>query len=136
MARSFAGNGTDAWKNKGGKVRRLNFHKIALPAARRTTTRHASAHVVACHFFSDGASLIDALGAPPSAIHFSSSARSLAFCQRSSGSLARHFFTIRSRETGVIGCRADIGCGSAVRIAAIKLARLVPQKGGLPVTIS
>ena len=35
---------------------------------------------------------------------FNSLARSLALCQRSSGSLARHFLTIRSRPTGVMGC--------------------------------
>ena len=40
---------------------------------------------------------------PPSAIHFSSLPRSAAFCQRSSGSLARHFLTTRSSAGGDIG---------------------------------
>ena len=39
----------------------------------------------------------------PSAIHFSSLATSPAFCQRSSGSLARHVFTMRSRAGGDMG---------------------------------
>jgi hypothetical protein len=69
-------------------------------------------------------------------IHCSSLARSLALCQRSSGSFARHFFTTRSSAGGVKGWSCEMGGGSAVRIAAIRLARLVPEKAGLPVAIS
>src|SRR5450631_1634608 len=70
---------------------------------------------------------------PLSAIQFNSHTRSLALCQRSSGSLARHFLTTRSSAGGVIGCSVAIGGGSAVRMAAIRLARLFPSNGGLPV---
>src|SRR6516162_6578588 len=45
---------------------------------------------------------------PASAIQFNSRAKSAAFCHRSSGSLARHDFTMRSRAGGVIGRRDDI----------------------------
>ena len=37
-----------------------------------------------------------------SSIQFNSAARSLALCQRSSGSLARHFLTTRSSATGTL----------------------------------
>ena len=73
---------------------------------------------------------------PLSEIHFSSVARSLALCQRSSGSFARHFLTMRSKLGGVSGCNCEIEGGSVVRIAAIRLARLLALKAGLPVTIS
>src|SRR5262245_22568899 len=74
--------------------------------------------------------------AVPSAIHFSSSITSWAVCQRSSGSLARQFFTRRSNAGGESGCIEDIGCGSEDKIAAIKLAWLFPVKAFLPVAIS
>ena len=41
-----------------------------------------------------------------------------------------------SSEAGVIGCSVAMGCGSVMRIVAIRLARLFPLNGGLPVTIS
>src|ERR1700726_1396845 len=44
-----------------------------------------------------------------SAIHFNSSQRSLAVCQRFSGSFARHLLTTRSSAGGVIGCSEEIG---------------------------
>src|SRR3954470_16760456 len=73
---------------------------------------------------------------PGSPIQRSSSARSRALCQRSSGSLAKHFLSTRSSDAGVRGWVVLIGFGSAVRIAAIKLARLFPLNAGWPVNIS
>ncbi len=49
------------------------------------------------------------------AIHFSSSCRSCAVCQRSSGSFARHLFTTRSSTGGVRGCSIDIGARLAIQ---------------------
>src|SRR5438552_521445 len=54
---------------------------------------------------------------PPAAIHFSSRARSLAVCHRSSGSFARQFLTAWSSAGGVIGFAALIGSGSFSKIA-------------------
>jgi len=71
-----------------------------------------------------------------SAIQFNSLARSVAVCQRSSGSLASHLLTTRSNAGRVIGCKAAMGCGSEERMAAIKLGRLFPANAGLPVAIS
>jgi len=45
----------------------------------------------------------DAFAPSPSAVHFNSAARSLALCQRSSGSFARHRRTARSTAAGAIG---------------------------------
>ena len=66
----------------------------------------------------------------------SAAARSRALCQRSSGLLARHFFTIRSRLAGVFAWSDEISGGSSVRIAAIMRARLSPPNGFRPVVIS
>src|ERR1700688_3059110 len=63
---------------------------------------------------------------PPSEIHFSSRHRSLAVCQRSSGSLAMHVFTTRSSCSGVIGCSEAMDGGSTSRILAITLAEVFP----------
>jgi len=63
-------------------------------------------------------------------------ARSPAFCQRSSGFLARHFLTTRSNAGGVNGRICVMGAGSVVIIDAIKLARLLPLKAAFPVAIS
>ena len=49
---------------------------------------------------------------------------------------ARHFFTTRSSIGGVTGWRIEIAGGSASRIAAIRLAWLLPSNAFLPVTIS
>ena len=72
----------------------------------------------------------------PSAIHRSSAARSLAVCQRASGSLARQRRTSRSSAGGASGWLRVSGGGSAVRMAAMRLARLAPSKAGRPVSIS
>ena len=65
---------------------------------------------------------------PDSPIHLSSLPRSAAFCQRSSGSLARHFFTTRSSAGGDMGCTDEIGGGSADMIAVISDAWLAAGK--------
>src|SRR5580704_12195758 len=78
----------------------------------------------------------DAACEPPSAIHFNSSQTSLAACQRFSGSLARHFFTTRSRAGGVMGWSDAIDGGSDSRILAITLAEVFPSNAFLPVAIS
>src|SRR5439155_13333317 len=65
---------------------------------------------------------------PLSRIHFSSSWRSFALCQRSSGAFARHFFTTRSSADGIIGRSVEIGEGSRSRTAAITLAVVFPSK--------
>src|SRR5712691_4012058 len=54
---------------------------------------------------------------PVSLIHFSSLARSLALCQRSSVSFARHFLIAWSSAGGVIVFAALIGSGSFSKIA-------------------
>src|SRR6266852_765353 len=82
----------------------------------------------------DGA--VPAVCPPPSAIHFNSNSKTRAVCQRSSGSFATHLLTTRSSAEGVIGCKDAMGCGSEERMAAIKLARLLPVNAGLPVAIS
>ena len=71
-----------------------------------------------------------------SEIQFNSAAKSLALCQRSSGSFARHYLTTRSSSDGAIGCSCVIAGGSLVRIAAIKLARALPANAAFPVAIS
>ena len=74
---------------------------------------------------------------PPSsgcdAIRFRTSRRSAADCQRSSGSLARHFMTMRSTPGGMEDWTARRLCGSRIRIDAIVLALLLPEKAGLAV---
>src|SRR5258708_24930342 len=61
-----------------------------------------------------------------SAIHFSWLAKSLALCQRSSGSFARHFLTSWSSTGGVIGFVALIGSGSFSKIADATFSWLLP----------
>src|SRR5262249_20571430 len=56
---------------------------------------------------------------PPYAIHRSSLPRSLAFCHRSSGSLATQVRIARSRAGGVSGWAVEIGGGSFCMIAEI-----------------
>src|SRR5215469_3301797 len=60
---------------------------------------------------------VPAVDPPLSPTHFSSLARSLAFCHRSSGAFARHFFTAWSSASGVIGLMEQIGVGSFSRMA-------------------
>ena len=73
---------------------------------------------------------------PPSAIHLSSLPRSAAFCQRSSGSFARHRRTTRSSAGGVIGATAEMGAGSSFMIDEISDACVAPENAFLPVAIS
>ena len=58
----------------------------------------------------------------PPAIQSSTSQRSWALCHRSSGSLAKHFFTTRSRTGGVIGWSFESWGGSSFMMALIRLA--------------
>jgi hypothetical protein len=74
--------------------------------------------------------------APPSAIHLSSLPRSAAFCQRSSGSFAKHFFTTRSSAGGDIGVTCEIGGGSSFMIEEISDACVPPANALRPVAIS
>ena len=73
---------------------------------------------------------------PACAIHESSLLMSCALCQRSSGSLARHVRTTRSRAGGVIGATVAMGGGSDPMIEEINDAWLVPAKAFRPVAIS
>src|SRR5215469_9316631 len=137
MARSAAANGTAALKYIGGSTRWLAFHQPN--AAPRNNTVDANAAIQPRRRLfagGTGTAVEAAVWEPLSAIHFSSLARSLALCQRSSGSFARHCRTTRSRAGGAMGCTCDIGGGSVVRMEAIRLARLRPEKAGLPVAIS
>src|SRR6202521_6351627 len=58
---------------------------------------------------------VPAVDAPLSPTHCSSLARSLVLCHRSSGALARHFFTAWSNPGGVMGFTALMGSGSFSR---------------------
>jgi hypothetical protein len=73
---------------------------------------------------------------PACDIHRSSSDRSAADCHLFCGSLARHFFTSRSKRGGVKGVMAEIETGSRSIMAAIKVALDVPSKARFPVDIS
>src|SRR5262245_33739763 len=73
---------------------------------------------------------------PDSAIQRSSLPRSRALCQRSSGSLARHFRTTRSRAGGDIGWTLEIGAGSLDMIAVMSAAWLAAENAFFPVAIS
>jgi hypothetical protein len=53
---------------------------------------------------------------PPSDIHFIWLAKSLAFCQRSSGAFSRHFLMVRSNAEGVKGRKEVMGGGSFSKI--------------------
>ena len=80
-----------------------------------------------------------ALAASPerdSAIHCSSPAMSRALCQRSSRSLARHFWMTCSSAAGASGCTLLTGFGSPPTIAAMRLVLFFPSKARRPVTIS
>src|SRR5260370_938125 len=73
---------------------------------------------------------------PLSAIHFRSLARSLALCHRSSGTLAKHFFTAKFSAGGVKGLLELIGSGSFSKIADATLSWLLPSNARRPVSIS
>src|SRR5882762_11881492 len=137
QARSFAGKGTEVWKYIGGGRLLFACHQAAPPATAKRKNVAANNQLARCHLLLPAGTRS---GSPvcecPSAIQFNSLARSLALCQRSSGSFARHFLTTRASAGGVIGCKAAMGCGSEERMAAIKLARLFPANAGLPVAIS
>ena len=77
-------------------------------------------------------------GIPPaSAIHLSLLARSLVFCHRFSGSLARHLSSTLSSAGGVSGCRSLTGTGFFYPILALTTANwLLPSKDLVPVSIS
>src|SRR5262245_8810282 len=136
MVKSYAGNGSAAWKYWSDGGRLLRLHHVNAPTASSTSEAAATSQgrrlVLVC-----AAALGEAPACEPdSAIQRNSAARSAALCQRSSGSLARHFRTTRSSAPGANGCSWLMGGGSAVRMAAIRLARLLPEKAGLPVAIS
>jgi hypothetical protein len=73
---------------------------------------------------------------PLSDIHLNSLDRSPALCQRSSGSLARHFLITLSSEAGVKGDKVVTAGGSVVMIAATTFAVDLPSNARRPVTIS
>ena len=124
----------------------LRKYRIASPIAAAVATVATTANIQAIRLArrAAGAAAVDRPWAvpkaatcdPASAIHFSSSARSLALCHLLSGSFARHFFTMRSSVGGVAGCTLEIGGGSLLMIAAINVAWLLPSNAFLPVTIS
>src|SRR5262245_30613194 len=66
----------------------------------------------------------------------SSRATSRMLCHRSSGSLARHVRTSRSSAAGASGCSVVIDGGSPARIAAIRLASVLPTNAFWPVASS
>src|SRR5271165_1174911 len=115
---SFAANGTAAWKYSGCRRLLLARHQ-ATPAASDTKKNVAASSQLARSHLLCPAVTRPASPAcePDSLIHFSSLARSLALCQRSSGSFARHFLTACSSAGGVIGFAALIGSGSFSKIA-------------------
>ena len=115
----------------------LAFHRAAPAPIRSNRSKAASSQGISSQVLRRSGTRPGSCACePPSAIQFNSLARSLALCQRSSGSFARHFLTTRASAGGVIGCKAAMGCGSEERMAAIKLARVFPANAGLPVAIS
>src|SRR5690348_10198475 len=74
--------------------------------------------------------------APPSTIQFNSLLRSRALCQRSSGSLAKHFLMTWSKLSGVIDFVVVIDAGSFSKIADATLSCDLPSKALRPVTAS
>src|SRR5262249_48358401 len=111
-------------------------HKTAT-TIRATAKAHKRSHANRSLLFpAAGNGVAAPLPAPVSTIQLSSLDTSAAFCQRASGSFARHFLTTCSSAGGVKGCETAIGCASEERMAAIKLARLFPANAGLPVAIS
>src|SRR4051812_8483608 len=99
----------------GGRVPTALNHIVAV-IGRATAASAPRVNAAVFHFDCVFATAAAAGCEPGSAVHRNSLARSLAFCQRSSGSLARHFFTNRSRFGGVIDCRVEMGGGSVVRM--------------------
>src|SRR5262245_47956076 len=69
-----------------------------------------------------------------SAIHSNCETRSFVLCQRSAGSLLKHFFTRRSNASGAIGRIDLMGAGSSFRIAALILAMLSHPNACRPAT--
>ena len=66
----------------------------------------------------------------------SCSLTSCAVCQRSSGSLARHDFTSRSKAGGVIGCRKKSEAARAPAPPPSRWPRSCPRRRDCPVVIS
>src|SRR5437870_3873090 len=96
-------------------------HQMAM-AIRESTHAQAMSQAILSFVFPDfPRGEAPTAGEPPSPIHFSSLARSLALCHRSSGSLARHFLIACSSAGGVIGFVALSGSGSFSRIAEATL---------------
>lgn len=76
------------------------------------------------------------MSARPSAVRSNCNFTSCAVCQRSVGSFVRQPRTNQSRLAGATGRSSVIGRGSRSKIAAIKLARLLPSNARAPVIIS
>src|SRR5579859_1772721 len=134
---SFAANGTGLWKYIAEGRLPVPAHQAATAASINRKNTAANNQLKRSNLLRwTGTATIAPGREPCSAIQLNSLARSLALCQRPSGSFARHFLTSRSRAGGVMGCKAAIGCGSEERMAAIKLAWLLPANAGLPVVIS
>jgi hypothetical protein len=124
--------------SSGARAMRPPSHITVVAIATSTQTRVAIGHACRLRYDRDPAAdaVADGAVARLSAIHFNSSVKSRALCHRSSGSLARHFLTLRSRADGVSGWLAAIGGGSCSRIAATRLAWLFPSNAFFPVAIS
>src|SRR5215472_7487482 len=91
-ARSFVANGTDAWKYIGRGWRLLACHKVVVMAnASRRNVEAANQPARSQVLFRGWSLAVAAACELVSLAHFSSLARSLALCHRSSGSLPRHF---------------------------------------------
>jgi hypothetical protein len=117
----------------GGVARKYGIASATTPASAIARRLHAI-HTRGCLFVTTeiGAPVSE----PPAAIHLNSSRRSLASCQRSSGSLARHFPMTRSSAGGVTAATVDTAGGWSLRIAPIKLACVLPLNALRPVIIS
>ena len=83
-----------------------------------------------------GARPLERGGNAPSAIHFKTSSRSRADCQRASEFFARQRRISRSRAGGDSGSSVEIAAGSEVRMAAMMLAGFAPSNAARPVSIS
>src|SRR5882672_12290352 len=119
---SCAGNGIEAEKYivcSGGLALRHQMTVTISATAKAQTVIQASLSLVFPEA-EDGAA--PAVCPPLSTIHFNSTRRSRAVCQRSSGSLARQVLRTWSRAGGDIGASSVIGLGSFDRIAAMRLA--------------
>src|SRR5262249_41874679 len=125
------------WKYMGNACLLLVFHKVTLRITANRKKMAVKSQLARSQLLRRVGTRTASVGCePPSAIQFNSLARSVAVCQRSSGSFDRPLLTTRASASGVIGCKAAMGCGSEERMAAIKLARLFPANAGLPVAIS